>query len=90
MLSFGLVYLLNRLKFIEQELAKKRGKNIDQANEVETELKRTEDELYKVPEHLKVSDLLNLCAVLFFYYFLVHTSIEFIMTQWCLVACNIK
>ncbi|CAK7348572.1 unnamed protein product [Dovyalis caffra] len=44
----------NMLKYVEQELAKKRGKNIDTADQVETELKRAEDELYKIPEHLKV------------------------------------
>jgi len=36
-------------------LAKKRGRNIDDAEEVENELKRVEDELYKIPDHLKVS-----------------------------------
>jgi hypothetical protein len=35
-------------------LAKKRGRNIDDAEEVENELKRVEDELYKIPDHLKV------------------------------------
>ncbi|KAJ6879752.1 hypothetical protein NC652_033151 [Populus alba x Populus x berolinensis] len=44
----------NMLQYVEQELAKKRGKNIDAADQVETELKRAEDELYKIPEHLKV------------------------------------
>ncbi|XP_010480882.1 PREDICTED: uncharacterized protein C9orf78 homolog [Camelina sativa] len=44
----------NMVKYIEQELAKKRGKNIDDAEEVENELKRVEDELYKIPDHLKV------------------------------------
>uniref|UniRef100_A0A6N2NCL8 Protein COP1 SUPPRESSOR 2 n=1 Tax=Salix viminalis TaxID=40686 RepID=A0A6N2NCL8_SALVM len=44
----------HRLKYVEQELAKKRGKNIDETDQVETELKRAEDELYKIPEHLKV------------------------------------
>lgn len=50
--------LLNRVKYIEQELAKKRGKNVDITDQVENELKRAEDELYKIPEHLKVSGLL--------------------------------
>lgn len=45
----------NRLKYVEQELAKKRGKSIDAANPVENDLKRAEDELYVIPEHLKVS-----------------------------------
>lgn len=45
----------NRLNYIEQELAKKRGRSIDSPDQVETELKRVEDELYKIPEHLKVS-----------------------------------
>lgn len=44
----------NMVKYIEQELAKKRGRNIDDAEEVENELKRVEDELYKIPDHLKV------------------------------------
>ncbi|XP_050237277.1 protein COP1 SUPPRESSOR 2 [Mercurialis annua] len=45
----------NMLMYVEQELAKRRGKNIDATPEqVENELKRAEDELYKIPEHLKV------------------------------------
>lgn len=44
----------NMLKYVEQQLAKKRGRNIDAANQVENDLKRAEDELYKIPEHLKV------------------------------------
>ncbi|KFK42602.1 hypothetical protein AALP_AA1G016700 [Arabis alpina] len=44
----------NMVKYIEQELAKKRGKNLDDAEEVENELKRVEDELYMIPDHLKV------------------------------------
>ncbi|XP_043720967.1 protein COP1 SUPPRESSOR 2 [Telopea speciosissima] len=44
----------NMLKYVEQELAKKRGKNIDSANQVENDLKRAEAELYAIPEHLKV------------------------------------
>ncbi|XP_077218663.1 integrator complex subunit-like protein [Tasmannia lanceolata] len=44
----------NMLKYVEQELAKKRGKNIDANNQVENDLKRAEDELYAIPEHLKV------------------------------------
>lgn len=44
-----------RLRYVEQELAKKRGKNVDVADQVENEVKRAEDELYKIPEHLKVS-----------------------------------
>ncbi|WMV10590.1 hypothetical protein MTR67_003975 [Solanum verrucosum] len=42
------------LRYVEQELAKKRGKNVDVADQVENEVKRAEDELYKIPEHLKV------------------------------------
>ncbi|CAL1353131.1 unnamed protein product [Linum trigynum] len=42
----------NMLKYVEQELAKKRGKNLDLDGQVENELTRAEDELYKVPEHL--------------------------------------
>lgn len=44
----------NMLRYVEQELAKRRGKNIDEANQVENEIKHAEDELYKIPEHLKV------------------------------------
>ncbi|KAL3849413.1 hypothetical protein ACJIZ3_011295 [Penstemon smallii] len=44
----------NMLRYVEQELAKKRGKNIDEENQVENEVKRAEDELYKIPDHLKV------------------------------------
>lgn len=47
---------MGRLRYIEQELAKKRGKNVDAENQVENEVKRAEDELYKIPENLKVSD----------------------------------
>lgn len=43
------------MRYIEQELAKKRGKNVDVADQVENEVKHAEDELYKIPEHLKVS-----------------------------------
>ncbi|WJX19718.1 Protein COP1 SUPPRESSOR 2 [Trifolium repens] len=44
----------NMVKYIEQELAKKRGRNIDAEDQVENELKRSEDELYTIPDHLKV------------------------------------
>ena len=47
---------MNRVKYIEQELAKKRGRNIDEEDQVENELKRAEDELYTIPDHLKVSN----------------------------------
>ncbi|RVW41574.1 Protein COP1 suppressor 2 [Vitis vinifera] len=43
----------NMLKYVEQELAKKRGRNIDATNQVGNDLKRADDELYVVPEHLK-------------------------------------
>lgn len=46
---------MDRLRYVEQELAKKRGKSIDTENQVENEVKRAEDELYKIPEHLKVN-----------------------------------
>lgn len=39
---------------MEQELAKKRGRQIEATDQVENELKRAEDELYKIPDHLKV------------------------------------
>ncbi|KAF6163460.1 hypothetical protein GIB67_029309 [Kingdonia uniflora] len=44
----------NMVKYVEQELAKKRGKNIESENQIENDLKRAEDELYVIPEHLKV------------------------------------
>ncbi|XP_065850748.1 protein COP1 SUPPRESSOR 2 [Euphorbia lathyris] len=44
----------NMLQYVEQELAKKRGKNIGGADQAENELKSAEDELYIIPEHLKV------------------------------------
>ena len=59
--------MLNRVKYIEHELAKKRGRKIDAADQAENELKRAEDELYKIPEHLKVS----VSSLLFFFHFLV-------------------
>lgn len=41
---------------MEQELAKKRGRKVDAtADQVDNDLKRAEDELYKIPDHLKVS-----------------------------------
>ncbi|CAM8948391.1 hypothetical protein QQ045_016247 [Rhodiola kirilowii] len=44
----------NMVKYVEKELAKKKGKNIDITNEVENDLKNAEDELYRIPDHLKV------------------------------------
>ncbi|KAB1203466.1 hypothetical protein CJ030_MR8G006644 [Morella rubra] len=44
----------NMTKYVEQELAKKRGRIIDPSDQVESDLKRAEDELYKIPDHLKV------------------------------------
>ncbi|XP_058114742.1 protein COP1 SUPPRESSOR 2 [Magnolia sinica] len=44
----------NMLKYVEQELAKKRGKSIDATDQIENDLKSAEDELYVIPEHLKV------------------------------------
>ncbi|KAF3436631.1 hypothetical protein FNV43_RR23723 [Rhamnella rubrinervis] len=44
----------NMLKYVEQELAKKRGRKFDATGQIESDLKRAEDELYKIPEHLKV------------------------------------
>lgn len=46
---------INRVKYVEQELAKKRGRTIESMDQVENELKRAEDELYKIPDHLKVT-----------------------------------
>jgi hypothetical protein len=39
------------LKYIEQELAKKRGQELGMTSE---EIKPAEDDLYIIPEHLKV------------------------------------
>ncbi|KAM6541338.1 hypothetical protein CsatB_005785 [Cannabis sativa] len=44
----------NMLKYVEQELAKKRGKTMDATDQIENDLKNAEDELYKIPDHLKV------------------------------------
>ncbi|KNA24256.1 hypothetical protein SOVF_017410 [Spinacia oleracea] len=44
----------NMVKYIEQELAKKRGKNINATEQSENELTLAEEELYKIPDHLKV------------------------------------
>ncbi|XP_048336200.1 protein COP1 SUPPRESSOR 2 [Ziziphus jujuba] len=44
----------NMLMYVEQELAKKRGRQIDTKDQIDNDLKRAEDELYKIPEHLKV------------------------------------
>ncbi|XP_004288659.1 PREDICTED: uncharacterized protein LOC101296041 [Fragaria vesca subsp. vesca] len=43
------------LSFIDGEMAKKKGKKVEvPPDEVENELQRAEDELYKIPDHLKV------------------------------------
>lgn len=52
----SLLNLMCRLRYVEQELAKKKGKNVDLENPAENEVKRAEDELYNIPENLKVSD----------------------------------
>ncbi|KAL6219680.1 hypothetical protein ACLB2K_006701 [Fragaria x ananassa] len=45
----------NMLSFIDGEMAKKKGKKVEvPPEEVENELQRAEDELYKIPDHLKV------------------------------------
>ena len=49
----------NRLKYIEQEIAKKRGREL---GIVEEEVKAPEDDLYVIPEHLKVCSALDLNA----------------------------
>ncbi|KAK0599305.1 hypothetical protein LWI29_004115 [Acer saccharum] len=49
----SLNHFVVRVKYVEQELAKKKGKNIDMTDQVENELKRAEDELYTILEHLK-------------------------------------
>lgn len=43
-----------RTKYVEQELAKKRGKIIDIDNQLDINIKHAEDQLYVIPEHLKV------------------------------------
>lgn len=63
-----MVGYLNRVQYIEHELAKKTGKKIDAADQVENELKRAEDELYKIPEHLKVSRVAALCCAMSLFY----------------------
>lgn len=59
---------MGRLRYVEQELAKKRGKNIDAENQVENDVKRAEDELYKIPEHLKVSVCIFAYSVIFCFF----------------------
>ena len=50
--------VFDRLSFIDGEMAKKKGKRVEvPPEEVENELQRAEDELYKIPDHLKVSRL---------------------------------
>ncbi|PON43258.1 Hepatocellular carcinoma-associated antigen [Parasponia andersonii] len=48
----------NMLRYVEQELAKKRGRRLDAAPAPDQldniDLKNAEDELYKIPDHLKV------------------------------------
>lgn len=52
--------VFDRLSFIDGEMAKKKGKKVEvPREEVENELQRAEDELYKIPDHLKVSRLLG-------------------------------
>ncbi|XP_058080885.1 uncharacterized protein LOC131229039 isoform X2 [Magnolia sinica] len=46
-------FLGQMLKYVEQELAKKRGKSIDATDHIENDLQSAEDELYVIPEHLK-------------------------------------
>ena len=47
--------------YVEQELAKKRGRKVDAtADQVDNDLKRAEDELYKIPDHLKVGFIITL------------------------------
>ncbi|XP_058075540.1 outer plastidial membrane protein porin-like [Magnolia sinica] len=44
------------LKYVEQELSKKRGKSIDATDQIENDLQSAEDELYVIPEHLKINN----------------------------------
>ncbi|KAI3850844.1 hypothetical protein MKW92_015392 [Papaver armeniacum] len=47
-------YNCEEVKYIEQEMAKNKGKQIEDVDKVENDLKRAEDELYVIPDHLKV------------------------------------
>ncbi|XP_058107591.1 uncharacterized protein LOC131251098 isoform X2 [Magnolia sinica] len=49
-------FLGQMLKYVEQELAKKRGKSIDATDHIENDLQSAEDELYIIPKHLKVQN----------------------------------
>ncbi|CAO2814548.1 unnamed protein product [Amaranthus hypochondriacus] len=44
----------NLVKYVEQEMAKRRGQIINTTDHSESELKLAEEELYKIPDHLKV------------------------------------
>lgn len=56
LISYFIFKYFCRIKYVEQELAKKRGRTIDSTDQAENDLKRAEDELYKIPDHLKVTD----------------------------------
>ena len=84
LLSCGSFNLINRVKYVEQELAKKKGKNIDMTDQVENELKHAEDELYTILEHLKVSGLVDVHSLIISS-FIMHTSIQLIMPMLCFV-----
>lgn len=45
----------DRLKYVEQEMAKKRGRDLGTP---EVDAKPAEDDLYVIPEHLKVDQVL--------------------------------
>jgi hypothetical protein len=65
MLVFNAIFTMEmlptyRLKYIEQEMAKKRGREL---GIVEEEVKPAEDDLYIIPEHLKVFNPFQLNVV---------------------------
>ncbi len=59
----------DRLKYIEQELAKKRGQELGMTSE---EIKPAEDDLYIIPEHLKVWLIATLLHFLIIHLQLLH------------------
>lgn len=88
--SWAVVFVLiktHRLQYVEQELAKKRGKNIDATDQVETELKRAEDELYKIPEHLKVGSLVLILNISPFTIYVDHA---FLCLNFQECSCNVE
>lgn len=71
---------INRVKYVEQELAKKRGRTIESMDQVENELKRAEDELYKIPDHLKVT--LDQIQIFYVSHINVYSLFHYLWTKW--------